>query len=124
MRSILSIFLFLCASLLAFSQSNTYQVGFLLDRNSTEINGLLEELSNEISAVVGEDALPSIELLQLLGEWQPDNDQWLEQLQGLDNVIAASEGELVESTAPAAGSPEAEPTSAPAELNEPQEQDQ
>ena len=57
MRNILSIFLFLCASLLAFSQSNTYQVGFLLDQNSTEINGLLEELSNEISAVVGEDAV-------------------------------------------------------------------
>ncbi|WP_033956280.1 TolC family protein [Psychroserpens jangbogonensis] len=57
MRNILSVFLFLCASLLAFSQSNTYQVGFLLDKNSTEINGLLEELSNEISAVVGEDAV-------------------------------------------------------------------
>lgn len=41
----------------AFSQTKTYQVGFLLDRNSTEISGLLVELSNEISAVVGEDAV-------------------------------------------------------------------
>ena len=57
MRYILSIFLFLCASPLAFSQSNTYKVGFLLDKNSTEINSLLTQLSNEISAVVGEDAV-------------------------------------------------------------------
>ncbi len=81
-------------------------------------------ICSQAVAAVGEDALPSIELLQLLGEWQPDNDQWLEQLQRLDNVIAASEGELVESPAPAAGSPEAEPTPTPAELNESQEQEQ
>ena len=48
---------FLCTSLIAFSQSNTYQVGFLLDKNSVEINSLLVELSNEISAVVSEDAV-------------------------------------------------------------------
>ena len=32
-----------------FSQSKTYQVGYLLDKNSADIEGLLVELSNEIS---------------------------------------------------------------------------
>ncbi|MFT5846122.1 TolC family protein [Psychroserpens sp.] len=41
----------------AFSQTKTYQVGFLLDNNSAEIETLLSELSNEISTVVGEDAI-------------------------------------------------------------------
>jgi outer membrane protein len=41
----------------AFSQTKTYQVGFLLDNNSAEIETLLYELSNEISTVVGEDAI-------------------------------------------------------------------
>ncbi len=41
----------------AFSQSNTYKIGFLLDKNSTEINGILGKLANEITAVVGEDAI-------------------------------------------------------------------
>ena len=41
----------------AFSQTKNYQVGFLLDNNSPEIETLLSELSNEISAVVGEDAI-------------------------------------------------------------------
>ncbi|WP_299228987.1 TolC family protein [uncultured Psychroserpens sp.] len=57
MRYILSVILFLGVSLFAYSQNKTYQIGFLLDRNSPEIEGLLQELSNEISAVVGEDAI-------------------------------------------------------------------
>ena len=57
MRCILGIFLFFCANFLAFSQSNIYQVGFLLDNSSTEIDELLSELSDEITAVVGEDAI-------------------------------------------------------------------
>lgn len=57
MRSILGVFIFLFANLFAFSQSKTYQVGFLLDRNSEEIEELLAELSNEIIAVIGEDAI-------------------------------------------------------------------
>ncbi|MFK7780887.1 TolC family protein [Psychroserpens sp.] len=56
MRYILSVLLFLFVSFMAFTQSNTYQVGFLLDKNSKDIKGLLAELSVEISAVVGEDA--------------------------------------------------------------------
>ncbi|MFT5243878.1 MAG: outer membrane protein [Glaciecola sp.] len=41
----------------AFSQTKTFQIGFLLDNNSAEIETLLSELSNEIFAVVGEDAI-------------------------------------------------------------------
>ena len=33
-------------------------------------------------------AAPSLELLQFLGEWQPDNQHWLEQLQQLDQLSA------------------------------------
>ena len=57
MRYIISIFIFLYASSLAFSQSEVYKVGFLLDKNTEEIEGLLDSLMDEISAVVGEDAI-------------------------------------------------------------------
>ena len=57
MRYILYVFLFLFTSLFVYSQSNTYKVGYLLDKNSVEISGLIAGLSNEISAVVGEDAI-------------------------------------------------------------------
>lgn len=57
MRYFLSFLLFLSTTTQAFCQTKTYQIGFLLDKNSTEINSLLDELSNEISAVVGEDAI-------------------------------------------------------------------
>ena len=56
MRYFLSVFLFLCTSIYAYSQSDIYQVGFLLDKNSVEISDLLDGLSDEILAVVGEDA--------------------------------------------------------------------
>ena len=52
-----SLVIALIVTAFAFSQVKTYKVGFLLDKNSTEINGLLSELSNEIAAVVGEDAV-------------------------------------------------------------------
>ena len=58
---------------------------------------------SQATSILGEDALPSMELLQLLGEWQPDNDRWLQQLQGLDHAIAASSTEATESTASAQG---------------------
>jgi outer membrane protein TolC len=56
MRYILSVFLFLGLTALTFSQTKTFQVGFLLDKNSSEVDTLIEELSEEITAVVGEDA--------------------------------------------------------------------
>ena len=52
-----SLVIALIVTAFAISQVKTYKVGFLLDKNSTEINGLLSELSNEIAAVVGEDAV-------------------------------------------------------------------
>lgn len=54
-----SLFIIFCLifTTLSFSQSKQYTIGFLLDKNSTEINSLLDELSNEINAVVGEDAI-------------------------------------------------------------------
>jgi len=43
-------------SITAFCQTKSFQVGFLLDKNSPEISVLLNELTDEIIAVVGEDA--------------------------------------------------------------------
>jgi outer membrane protein len=57
MRSFLLLIFCVIFSVASFSQTKTYKIGFLLDNNSTEIKSLLEELSNEISAVVGEDAI-------------------------------------------------------------------
>lgn len=57
MRYILCILLTLCITAFSFGQSKTYRIGYLLDKNSDEIEGLLKELSNEISAVIGEDAV-------------------------------------------------------------------
>ena len=57
MRYILSFSFFLCTSLFAYAQSNIYQVGFLLDKNTIEISDLIVGLSDEILAVVGEDAV-------------------------------------------------------------------
>jgi outer membrane protein TolC len=56
MRYSLVLIFFLVISLHSFSQTKHYKIGFLLDKTSTEINGLLDKLANEISAVVGEDA--------------------------------------------------------------------
>ena len=45
-------------SISSYSQNKSeYNVGFLLDKNSPEIEFLLNNLENEISAVVGEDAV-------------------------------------------------------------------
>ncbi|WP_375236127.1 TolC family protein [Winogradskyella sp.] len=57
MRYILSFLLSFFITTLTFSQDKTFRIGFLLDKNSVEINELLKELSDEISAVVGEDAV-------------------------------------------------------------------
>jgi outer membrane protein TolC len=57
MRYLLLLVLFLIISSGCFSQNKDYKIGFLLDKNSTEIGELLNELSKEIKAVVGEDAI-------------------------------------------------------------------
>ncbi|MBT8395246.1 MAG: TolC family protein, partial [Bacteroidia bacterium] len=57
MRKILSVLFFICICYSAVSQTKTYKVGYLLDKTSVEIEGLLGELSKEITAVVGEDAI-------------------------------------------------------------------
>jgi outer membrane protein len=57
MRSSFFLIFYLIFTTLSFSQIKQYKIGFLLDKNSNEIEGLLDELSNEISAVVGEDAI-------------------------------------------------------------------
>ncbi|WP_299112688.1 TolC family protein [uncultured Winogradskyella sp.] len=57
MRYYFSFILTLCFFFCSFSQSKTYKIGYLLDKTSPEIEGLLSALSNEISAVVGEDAV-------------------------------------------------------------------
>ena len=57
MRYILSVFIFLCANIFVFSQSEIYKVGLLLDKSTVEVDGLLESLIEEVSAVVGEDAI-------------------------------------------------------------------
>ena len=57
MRYYLSIIFFLGFQLLLFSQTKTYEIGYLLDKTSPEIEILLNELTNEITAVVGEDAV-------------------------------------------------------------------
>ena len=56
MRYIFNICLILFFSAFSYTQTQTYQVGYLLDQYSSEIQTLLDELSNEISVVVGEDA--------------------------------------------------------------------
>jgi outer membrane protein len=56
MRNILSFIFFLLFNIVVFSQAKTYQIGYLLDKNNSKIDLLLEELSKEINAVVGEDA--------------------------------------------------------------------
>jgi outer membrane protein TolC len=66
MRYIVSVFIFLCACSLAFSQSEVYKVGFLLDKNTEEIEGLLDSLTDEISAVVGEDAILEFPIASIL----------------------------------------------------------
>ena len=34
---------------------------------------------------------PTLELLQLLGEWQPDDDRWLQRLDSLERLAVSSE---------------------------------
>ena len=52
MRYILSFLLSFFITTLTFSQDKTFRIGFLLDKNSVEINELLKELSDKISAIV------------------------------------------------------------------------
>ncbi|MBL4621192.1 MAG: hypothetical protein JKY89_02220 [Immundisolibacteraceae bacterium] len=50
----------------------------------------LADAHNTNTANAGQKAssAPTLELLQFLGDWQPDNHHWLEQLQQLDQLIA------------------------------------
>ncbi|MEM9679243.1 MAG: TolC family protein [Bacteroidota bacterium] len=57
MRYILSVLLSLSITTIAFCQTKTYKIGYLLDKSSPKIEQLLDELSKEITAVVGEDAI-------------------------------------------------------------------
>ncbi len=57
MRYYLSFVLTFCFLLLSFGQSPTYKISYLLDKTSPEIERLLADLSKEIIAVVGEDAV-------------------------------------------------------------------
>ncbi|WP_298511698.1 TolC family protein [uncultured Kordia sp.] len=57
MRNIFSIVLILCTTL-AFSQvKKSYDIGILLDNRTQELEPLLQQLENQIKAVVGEDAI-------------------------------------------------------------------
>jgi len=57
MRYYLIIVLLLLVNLTSFSQTKTFDVGFLVDKTNPEIEGLLDRLENEIKAVIGEDAI-------------------------------------------------------------------
>ncbi|MBO6631043.1 MAG: hypothetical protein JJ936_05685, partial [Psychroserpens sp.] len=56
MQKLFCAILFVCFSITAISQNKSFNIGYLLDRTSPEIEGLLDELTKEISAVTGEDA--------------------------------------------------------------------
>ena len=57
MRYIATLLFCICVNLFSNSQTKNFQIGYLLDKTSPDIERLLDELSNEISAVVGEDAI-------------------------------------------------------------------
>ena len=57
MRSYLILVLLFLVNLTSFSQTKTFDVGFLVDKTNPEIEGLLDRLENEIKAVIGEDAI-------------------------------------------------------------------
>ncbi|WP_223034013.1 TolC family protein [Hanstruepera marina] len=56
MRYLLLIGFFLTVNFSALSQDKTYKIGFLLDKANDRINVLIDDLQEEIIAVVGEDA--------------------------------------------------------------------
>ncbi len=51
------ILVFLLLNLTSFGQTKIFNVGFLVDKSNLEIELLLDELENEIKAVIGEDAI-------------------------------------------------------------------
>lgn len=56
MRCFLIFTVFISTIFQSFSQSKVFEVGFLLDKSTPEIESILNELENEIRVVVGEDA--------------------------------------------------------------------
>lgn len=57
MQKLFCTILFVCFSISAISQNKSFNIGYLLDKTSPEIEGLLNELTKEITAVTGEDAI-------------------------------------------------------------------
>ncbi|TYA56004.1 TolC family protein [Formosa maritima] len=57
MRFILCIIFLFAINAISFSQTKTFKVGFLLDKSSVETDLLLDHLEEEITDVVGEDAI-------------------------------------------------------------------
>ncbi len=57
MQKLFCTIFFVCFSITAISQNKSFNIGYLLDRTSPEIEGLLVQLTKEISAVTGEDAI-------------------------------------------------------------------
>ena len=57
MKKITLLLLFFVSITVLSQEKNTYDIGILTDLNLPELTPLLEELKNEITAVVGEDAL-------------------------------------------------------------------
>lgn len=44
----------------------------------------------QAASVAGESLTPSMELLEFLGDWQPEDAQWLQKLQTLDELKSPS----------------------------------
>lgn len=57
MRFYLTLVVLLFINVSSFSQAKVFDIGFLGDKSSTEIDGMLDELEKEIKAVIGEDAI-------------------------------------------------------------------
>ena len=57
MRYYFILVLLLLINLTSFGQTETYNIGFLVDKSNAEMESLLDVLENEIKAVVGEDAV-------------------------------------------------------------------
>ena len=55
----LTVVFFIVINTLIYCQNKTYQIGYLLDKDNSEIDVLVQQLSKEIEAVVGEDAIVS-----------------------------------------------------------------
>ncbi len=69
MRYFLIVLVFICYAHSTSAQSKSFKIGYLLDKSSPEIEALLAELSNEISAVVGQDATIQFQNQSLINDF-------------------------------------------------------